>query len=218
MSDSPNMQTANLEQWLEAREALLEKEKAYTKMRDELSAQRQALPMLKVDKEYVFKTEQGDKSLPELFKERSQLLMYHFMYGDGWQATCIGCTQWAMSIDGTTQNYGNADARFLVVSNAPLEQLLEEKARRGWKFDWVSCFGTDFGMDFYSSAETPDVKSKQFGSQEVSFDRGENHGITSFYKDESDQVYLTYSCYNRGVEPMNGSFAYYDILKKGRQW
>ncbi len=218
MSKQPNYQSVNFDEWLAARDQLLQKEKELTKLRDELSQERQALPMLQIEKDYEFVTEDGAQSLSELFGEFNQLLIYHFMFGEGWQATCDGCTQWANSFDGTTQNYAAADARLIAVSNAPLDQLLAEKARRGWRFDWVSCAGSEFGFDFYSSAENPEVKSKQVGAQEVSFDRGENHAISALYKDAEGKIFLTYSCFNRGVEPMNGSFAYYDILKKGRQW
>ena len=213
-----NLNTTTFDEWVVARDELLQKEKELTKLRDELAKERQALPVVPIEKDYRFLTESGDQGLADLFGDHSQLLVYHFMYGEGWTMTCDGCTAWANALNGTTTSFSGADAKLVVCSNAPLDQLLEEKQRRGWDFEWVSDYGSDFGVDFYSSAENPEVKSKSVGQQTVYFDRGENHAISAFYKDETGRVYLTYSCFNRGVEPMNGAFAYYDVLKKGRQW
>ena len=189
-----------------------------TPKRDELAKQRQALPMVAIEKNYTLITESGEKSRAELFEGYSQRLIYHFMFGEGWSATCDGWTAWDNALNGATQSFSGADAKLLVYSNAPLSQLLAEKSRRGWLFAWVSDHGSDFGVEFFSLAESPDVTTKSVGNQTVHFDQGENHAISSFCKEDTGQVYLTYSCFNRGVEPMNGSCAYYDVLKKGWGW
>lgn len=202
-----NTNSVSFSDWLVSREALLEKEKAATKIGDELAKARQDMPMVKVEKDYRFVTERGEASLSDLFSDTSQLIVYHFMFGEGWESTCEGCTAWADAFNGTTSGFKNADANLIAISNAPLDQLVKEKLRRNWRFDWVSAYGSDFGVDFYASAESVETASTKVGNQEVFFDRGENHAISFFYKDESGQVFLTYNCFNRGVEPMNGSFA-----------
>lgn len=210
--------SVSYEEWLIARDALLVKEKALMRQMDEVAVERQALPRVQVEKAYTFVSESGECSLKSLFQDKSQLIVYHFMFGDDWDNTCGGCTEWANAFNGTTDKFAAADARLIAISSASIEKLNAEKQRRGWSFDWLSYGGGDFGVDFHGSSFDLSEESRQVGDQTVHFDRGENHGISVFEKDEAGVIYLTYSCFNRGVEPMNGAFSYYDLLPKGRQW
>ena len=210
------------ETWLKARAELLAKEKAHTQARAELAAARRELPWVKVDKAYEFIGPDGPVTLAELFKDRSQLAVYHLMFGPGWDAPCPGCTQWADALNGTTAAFGRADARLICVSRAPYAEIAEQRGKLGWGFTWVSSFGSDFNYDFHVSAlDTSGGSSATIGGeggQEVHFDRGENHGVSVFCKDEAGQIYHTYSAYNRGIEELNGAFGYFDMLPKGRAW
>ncbi len=210
------------ETWLKARAELLVREKAHTRARAELAAARRELPWVKVDKAYEFTGPDGPVTFAELFKDRSQLAVYHLMFGPGWEAPCPGCTQWANALNGTTRTFGPADARLICISRAPYPEIAEQKSRLGWGFSWVSSFGSEFNYDFHASALDTSGESAVAiggeGGEEVRFDRGENHGVSVFCKDEAGQIYHTYSAYNRGIEALNGAFGYYDLLPKGRPW
>ena len=210
--------------WLQARAELLEKEKSFTRARAELAETRRQLPWVKVDKDYRFQTPDGEKRLQDLFLDRSQLAIYHLMFGPGWSAPCIGCTQWANALDRTTGAFKQADARLIAVSRAPLEEIEAQKEKLGWTFTWASSFGSDFNYDYFASAADTEGTSYAYTGGEgvttgekVGFDRGENHGVSVFCR-EGDQVYHTYSAYNRGIEELNGAFGYFDLLPKGRAW
>ncbi|MGI9501486.1 MAG: DUF899 family protein, partial [Geminicoccaceae bacterium] len=140
---------ATREDWLKARLELLEEEKAFTRKRDELSRKRQALPMVPVDKDYLFAGPDGDESLADLFGPHSQLIVQHFMYGKGWGEGCPSCSFWADGFDGTTVHMQHRDASFVAVSNAPLEEIDSYKKRMGWTFKWISSFGSDFNRDYH---------------------------------------------------------------------
>ena len=209
-------------EWLKARTALLAQEKAFTRARAELAAARRKLPWVRVEKEYRFQTTEGAKSLGDLFLDRSQLAIYHLMFGPGWSAPCPGCTQWANALDRTTGAFGKADARLIAVSRAPLDEIAAQKEQLGWSFSWVSSHDSDFNFDFHVSAQdTSGQSDARIGGedgQRVEFDRGENHGVSVFFRDEDGAVYHTYSAYNRGIEELNGAFGYFDLLPKGRAW
>lgn len=207
------------EEWLAKREALLKLEKAHTQERERIAKLRQALPWVKVEKDYRFQNAQGELSLVDLFADRSQLVIYHLMFGTGWDAPCIGCSQWADALSGTTHQFKHADARVICVSRAPVAQLQPVQAERHWRFTWVSSLGSDFNLDYYASSDdlSEGYKTKA-GSQTVGFDRGENHGVSVFAKNDANEVFHTYSNYNRGIEELNGSMGYLDLLPKGRAW
>jgi predicted dithiol-disulfide oxidoreductase (DUF899 family) len=139
------------EEWLAARLALLEEEKELTRRSDELARQRQALPWVRVDKEYRFDTDEGSASLAELFKGRSQLLVYHFMFGPDYTAGCPSCSAIADGFDGSVVHLANHDVTLAVVSRAPLAKLDAYKRRMGWSFPWASSHGKDFNFDFNAS-------------------------------------------------------------------
>lgn len=206
------------EEWLAARQELLVQEKAHTRERARLAEARRDLPWVKVEKIYDFITEEGPMSLAELFLDQSQLVIYHFMFAPDWEKPCPGCTEWGEAMTGTTHRFPGTDARLIAVSRGPLEKLLVEKERRGWDFPWVSSADSDFNIDFHASAVEPQEETRQFGIEKVEFWHGENHGVSVFFKDENGAVYHTYSCYNRGIEAMNGAFGYYDVLPNGRPW
>ena len=204
--------------WLEARKALMEREKAHTRERAALAEARRALPRLRITKNYTFQGPTGELPLSDLFGDTSQLLVYHLMFGPGWTKPCIGCAQWANALNGTTDTFAAADATLIAVSRAPFEEMAAQQARLGWTFGWYSSFGSDFNYDFYASnKDTSKGATTDTGLEIVEFDRGENHGVSVFVKD-GDAIYHTYSAYNRGIEDLNGAFGYYDLLPKGRAW
>src|SRR5437879_3041914 len=147
----PSHTIVSKEKWLEARTAHLAREKEFTRLRDQLSAERRALPWVKVDKEYVFEGPKGKVTLAELFDGRSQLIVYHFMFGPGWQEGCPSCSFLADHIDGTAQHLAQRDVTLLAVSRAPLRQIEAFKKRMAWRFTWVSSYGTDCTVDSHVS-------------------------------------------------------------------
>ena len=204
-------------EWIEARKALLAKEKELTAARDLLSAERRALPWVKVEKTYVFGTPDGRRSLAELFNGRSQLLVYHFMLGPGAEEGCTSCSYLADHFDGAVIHLEQRDVAFVVVSRAPLAEIEVFKRRMGWRFPWVSSFGSDFNFDYHVSFRE-DQRDKNvdynYERQEVGSD--EMPGASVFYKDASGQVFHTYSAYARGLDILVGTYNFLDLTPKGR--
>lgn len=205
------------EEWLEARQALLEKEKAFTKLRDELSAERRQLPWTTVDKQYSFDSNEGEVTLSELFNGRSQLLIYHFMFGPDWEEGCPSCSFWADNYNGTVAHLNQRDISFAVVSRAPLQKLNAYKARMGWAFNWVSSFGSDFNFD-YQVSFTPEMaeNGRAIYNYRPINSEGEYPGLSVFYKGKDDTLYHTYSAYARGLDMLNGAYHHMDLMPKGR--
>ncbi|ETW98875.1 MAG: hypothetical protein ETSY1_17100 [Candidatus Entotheonella factor] len=207
------------EAWLEARQAYLLKEKEFTRLRDELSQQRRELPWVQVDKAYVFHGPNGRETLAELFDGRSQLLIYHFMFGPDWEEGCPSCSFWADHFDGMMIHLNHRDVTMLAVSRAPLEQLEAYKQRMGWTFKWVSSYETDFNYDYHVSFTPQELESGekyynyQMGSQ---FSAPEAPGVSVFYKDETGTIFHTYSCYARGLDILNSTYHHLDLVPKGR--
>ena len=206
------------DEWLAARQALLAKEKAFTKLRDELSAERRALPWVKVEKDYVFEGPRGKVALKDLFGSHSQLIVQHFMFHPDWQAGCKSCSFWADGFDGIVDHVEQRDVSFVAVSRAPYAKLAAFKKRMGWRFKWLSSAGSDFNHDFAVSFTQDDVKreakSYNFGTMRSSME--ELPGISVFFKDADGSVYRTYSCYARGLDMMNAAYQLLDLLPKGR--
>jgi predicted dithiol-disulfide oxidoreductase (DUF899 family) len=208
------------QEWLEARKALLAKEKEHTRQKDEITKQRQALPWVKVTKDYALTSSKGTKSLADLFGSNSQLITYHFMFGPDWEQPCKSCSFWADSYNGLTPHLAAQDIAFVAVSSAPIDRLLPFKERMGWDFEWVSSSGTDFNFD-YDVGFGPDrpenlSKSYNFGAmQNPHLD--EMHGTSVFAKDDDGTVYHTYSMYGRGLDVTNASYAYIDLPPNGRR-
>ena len=205
-------------EWLEARKALLVKEKAFTQQRDELSRLRRDLPWVAVDKDYRFETEEGAKSLGDLFGDKSQLVVYHFMFGPDWEAGCKSCSFWADNFDRSVVHLAQRDVRLLAVSRAPLDRLLEFRKRMGWRFEWVSSLGSDFNFD-YGVSFTPESRQRGqtfYNYRENGFSGGEAPGISVFFKNDDGSIYHSYSTYGRGLDMMNAAYHYLDLVPKGR--
>jgi predicted dithiol-disulfide oxidoreductase (DUF899 family) len=206
------------EQWQKERRKLLAEEKAHTRAGDRLAHARRELPWVRVEEDYHFTGSTGSLSLVDLFGIESQLIIYHLMFGVSWEEPCPGCSAWADAFNGTTDSFSNADAKLIAVSRAPIERLTETANKRGWTFTWVSSGGSDFNLHYGVSTNEEGQEKKDIGTEEIEFDRGENHGISVFVKEADGSIFHTYSCYNRGIEAMNGAFAYYDLLPYGRKW
>ena len=205
------------EEWLAARKAHLAKEKEFTRLRDELSKQRRELPWEMVDKSYVFEGPKGKESLAGLFGGRSQLMVYHFMMGPGWKEGCQSCSYLADHFDGMTIHLANRDVAFAVVSRAPFAEIEAFKKRMGWKFKWVSSFGSDFNYD-YQASSTPEETAKgevYYNYSMTPFPSDERPGASVFCKDETG-VFHTYSSYARGLDILVGTYNFLDLAPKGR--
>jgi len=206
------------DEWLAARKALLAKEKEFTRLRDSLNAERRALPWVKVDKPYIFDTPDGRQSLGDLFAGRSQLVTKHFMFGPDWTDGCVGCSFEMDHVEGALVHLEHHDVSYVVVSRAPLEKLEAFKRRMGWRFRWVSSFGSDFNYDFHVSFSPEQVASGKayynYELRDVGID--ELSGRSVFYRDEAGDIFHTYSSYARGGELFLGSYAVLDITPKGR--
>ncbi len=205
------------DEWLAARRALLAKEKEFTQLRDELSRQRRALPWVRVERAYLFDTPKGRKSLAQLFEGRSQLIVYHFMFGPDWDAGCRSCSFWADSFNGITAHLNQRDVTFVAVSRAPLRKLQAFATRLGWTFDWVSSLGNDFNFDFGVSFTPEVIASKRIPYNYALHQSlgAEMPGISVFFRDR-DEVLHTYSCYARGLDMLNTAYHYLDLTPRGR--
>ncbi|NMN73703.1 thioredoxin family protein [Rhizobium sp. 57MFTsu3.2] len=213
-------QVVSREEWLEARRALLLKEKEATHLRDKVNAERMALPWVKVDRNYIFDTPQGKKGFADLFDGRSQLLIYHFMLGPDWEAGCPGCSFLSDHVDGTLPHLNNHDVTWVAVSRAPLAKIEAYKKRMGWKFPWVSSFDNSFNFDYHVSFSPEDLaKDKVFYNFEAIDPANANHelpGLSAFYKNNAGEVFHTYSSYARGLEEAVGTLMILDRAPKGR--
>ena len=206
------------EEWLAARKQLLSKEKEFTRLRDRLSAERRELPWVRVDKQYVFDGPDGKETLADLFDGRSQLLVYHFMFGPGWEQGCPSCSFVSDHIDGANWHLPHRDVTLLAVSRAPLAEIEAFKQRMGWRFKWVSSYDNDFNHDFHVSF-TPDEMARgevYYNYTMTEFPSEEAPGLSAFYKDPSGAVFHTYSAYARGLDMLVGAYNYLDLAPKGR--
>lgn len=208
------------EEWLEARKALLASEKEQTKLRDRIRQQRLDMPWVKLDKTYRFDTPEGSKSLADLFDGRSQLIVYHFMFGPDWDAGCPGCSFFADHVDGMLVHLNHHDVTLVSVARAPLEKIEAYKRRMGWKFPFVSSFGSDFNFDFHVSFTPEELASGAVHYNYRETPRDEAHdelpGMSCFYRDETGAIYHTYSNYARGGEEMLGTMMTLDFAPLGR--
>jgi predicted dithiol-disulfide oxidoreductase (DUF899 family) len=205
-------------EWLRARRVHLENEKALTHQRDALARERRALPWVKVEKEYVFETPEGRRTLAQLFDGRSQLIVYHFMFGPTWEEGCPNCSFVVDHIDGMLPHLHVRDTTLMAISRAPVAAIEGFKRRMGWRFPWASSSGNDFNYDYHVSAREEDMAR---GTMEYNYQTGpieieDLPGASVFFKDEGGAVFHTYSCYTRGLDVLLGTYQYLDLTPKGR--
>lgn len=206
------------DEWLAARKAHLAKEKEFTKARDALSRQRRELPWVRVEKAYAFDGPDGRETLGDLFDGRTQLITYHFMLGPGWEQGCKSCSLLADHFDGAAVHLAQRDVTLVVVSRAPLAEIETFKKRMGWRFKWVSSFGSDFNHD-YQVSFTPDEMAKgsvYYNYQNQKFGSEEAPGASVFYRDGDGHIFHTYSSYGRGLDILIGAYNFLDLVPKGR--
>jgi predicted dithiol-disulfide oxidoreductase (DUF899 family) len=207
------------DKWLDARKALLAKERALTHELDELRTERRQLPWVRLEKSYEFEGPYGGVALGDLFRERSQLAIYHFMLTPGSDKICSGCSLIADHIDAARQHFEQADLAFAAVSRAPLEQIEAVKQRMGWSFPWVSSYASDFNFDF-GVYFTPDDRAAgrafyNYGLTPI-LQSPDMFGASVFARDKEGSVFHTYSTYHRGAELLIGAFNWLDLTPKGR--
>jgi predicted dithiol-disulfide oxidoreductase (DUF899 family) len=216
-----NHEVVSPELWRQRRKQLLEREKELTRLRDEIARQRRELPWEEVTKDYVFDGSDGNETLDQLFGGKSQLIVYHFMFGPGWKEGCVGCSFLADHLDGALQHVEQKDIAFVVVSRAPRAEIEAFKKRMGWNFKWVSSSGSDFNYDYHVSFTPEEVAS---GSIDYNYDRRggaflseDMSGTSVFYKNAEGTLFHTYSSYARGGEQLLGSYSLIDLTPKGRE-
>lgn len=211
-------------EWLAARKALLAREKEFTRQRDALSAERRTLPLVKVEKNYIFDGPSGKVTLQDLFGSQAQLIVYHFMFDPAWEQGCSGCSYFMDNLSGGLVHLGARQTAFTAVSRAPLAKLEAFKNRMGWSFPWVSSFSNDFNRDFqvtldpdhpgyeynYASAESLIAAGK------LCTPRGEMPGLSVFLR-EGDEIYHSYSTYQRGLDIEMNTYNLLDLTPLGRQ-
>jgi predicted dithiol-disulfide oxidoreductase (DUF899 family) len=204
------------QEWLDARRALLAKEKELTRQHDALARERQQLPWERVEKEYIFETSEGKKTLRDLFGDKSQLLIYHFMFGPEWEQGCPSCSMATDTMDANYVHLTQRDSAFALVSRAPMERIEPFKKRLGWSVPWASSFGSDFNYDFAVSSAKEGLQENWYNFGTSSHPAEEAPGLSAFYKDEDGVIYHTYSTYGRGLEGILGVYALLDVAPKGR--
>jgi predicted dithiol-disulfide oxidoreductase (DUF899 family) len=214
--DTPKI--VSQDEWLSARKELLVQEKLLTRQRDEVDRQRRKLPWVRVEKTYFFTGPDGNQSLVDLFDGRSQLIVSHFMLGPGWNEGCVGCSFRSDHVDGSLPHLEHHDVSFVTISRAPFPEIEAFRRRMGWRFRWLSSFGSDFNYDFHVSFTPEEIatgkvyynyENRPFVSEELS-------GLSVFYKNESNDVFHTYSTFGRGDEMVDTTYMYLDLTPKGR--
>ena len=213
-----NRKVVSQKQWLVARKKFLTEEKKFSKLRDKINLQRRKLPWVKIEKEYIFDWPAGKVTLGDLFAGKSQLIIYHLMFGPGWGEACEHCSFWADHFDSVNFHIGQRDTTFAVVSRAPLAEIEPFKKRMGWKFNWVSSFNTDFNFDFNVSFTPEQRRSGKavYNYAPSEMDADEREGVSAFYRDANGDIYHTYSSYERGIDLMNTTYNFLDLTAKGR--
>lgn len=215
---SPRHAVASREEWLKARTALLAREKELTRQRDELSRQQRALPWVRIDKEYVFDAPEGKVTLAGLFDGRSQLFIKHFMHAPGQPGQCVGCSLEVDHVEGILSHLQNHDVAYVAVARAPIKEIEAVRRRMGWKFRWVSSYWSDFNYDFHVSFTPEEIAAGRafFNFEHQHPGMEDRSGDSVFFKDESGQIFHTYSTYGRGGEEFLGIYRILDLMPKGR--
>ena len=218
MRNLDNHRIVSKDEWLAARSALLKKEKEFTLLRDKLGQQQRDMPWVLVDEEYLFDGPNGKQTLSDLFDERSQLIVYHFMYDPNWDAGCPSCSFWADNFNGIVVHLNQRDVTMIAVSKAPYSKIGEYKKRMGWNFKWVSSYDNDFNFDYHVSFTPEELSKKKAFYNYILQDTHspEREGVSVFYKDTAGHVFHTYSAYARGIDLLNVAYHYLDLVPKGR--
>jgi len=206
------------EEWLAARTALLIKEKALTRQRDQLSAEQRALPWVKIEKDYVFDGPSGKVTLAQLFVGRSQLFIKHFMMGPGATHQCVGCSLEVDHIEGILEHLENHDVSYVAVARAPIEEIEAVRKRMGWRLPWVSSYHSDFNYDFNVSFTPAQLAAKNayYNFQDTDPGVEDLSGDSVFFKDDAGRIFHTYSVFGRGGEGFLGIYGIFDVMPKGR--
>jgi len=214
----PPHRVVSREEWIEARKAHLDHEKEYTRARDRLSAERRALPWVRVDKAYSFDGPNGQVTLADLFKGRSQLVVQHFMFAPDWDEGCKSCSFWADGFERIIPHLAAHDTTLVAISRAPLQKLNAFRQRMGWTFDWLSSAGNDFNYDFAVSFTPEQIKSgaARYNFGTAGWGSEEAPGLSVFYRDERSDIFYTYSTFARGLDMMNAAYHYLDLTPLGR--
>jgi predicted dithiol-disulfide oxidoreductase (DUF899 family) len=205
-------------EWIEARKALLQEEKEFTRARDALSRERQQLPWERVEKDYAFDGPRGKESLSNLFGGQSQLIVYHFMFGPDWEEGCKSCSFLADHFNPAIVHLRARDVAMVAVSRAPLTKLEAFRKRMGWDFKWVSSFENDFNSDYGVTFTEGEIDSgdADYNYKRQSFPSTEAPGASVFFKDADGEIYHTYSVYQRGLDMFITAYHYLDMVPKGR--
>ena len=213
-----DIRIASRDDWLIERKALLQREKDFSRERDRLSAARRELPWVLVENDYQFEGENGPESLADLFSGKSQLVIYHFMYGADWSEGCKSCSFWIDNFDGIAAHLGERDTALVLISKAPLNTLLKFRSRMGWNLPWVSAENTDFNEDYGVTFSPDDMQAGEvtYNFRQTKLGSGEMPGVSVFTKDADGRVYHTYSTYARGLDMLNGAYHILDLTPKGR--
>jgi len=216
--DIENHRLVSREEWVRARMALLEKEKDFTRLGDELSRQRRELPWVKLEKPYSFEGPRGKETLSDAFDGRRQLVVYHFMFGPDWEAGCPHCSFWADNFNEIIVHLNQRDVTMVAVSRAPYAKLAAYEKRMGWSFKWLSSGGSDFNFDFGVSFSPEQMESKTaiYNYRDGNPGSSEREGVSVFYKNRKNDVFHTYSAYARGIDVLNTAYHYLDLAPKGR--
>jgi predicted dithiol-disulfide oxidoreductase (DUF899 family) len=219
MSTMKSPRIVSREEWLDARKALMATEKELTRFRDQLAAERRALPWVKVEKQYVFDAPQGTVTLADLFDGRSQLFVKHFMLGPGQVGQCVGCSLEVDHIEGALVHLQNHDVSYAVVARAPIEEIEAVRKRMGWRFTWVSSYRSDFNHDFHVSFTPEEIAAGRafYNYEYVNPGLEDRSGDSVFFKDDAGQIFHTYSTYGRGGEEFLGLYRYLDVTPRGRR-
>lgn len=204
--------------WIAARLSLLAKEKELSRRREALAQERRDLPWERVEKTYVFAGPGGKESLSDLFGKRSQLVVYQFMFAPEWDAGCPHCSFWADHYDGMGPHLAQRDVSFVVASRAPLDRIEPFRKRMGWRFKWVSSAGTDYHYDFQASFRPEDIETGTlyYNYAKVPMRMTDREGISVFLKDPKGRIFHTYSTYARGIDMVNGTYQFLDLVPRGR--
>jgi len=206
------------EEWIAARRELLKKEKEATRLNDLLSAERRQLPWVKVTKNYVFDAPGGKVTLADLFAGRTQLAIYHFMFGPDWEEGCPSCSFVSDHFDGTLPHLAARDVTLVAVSRAPLPKIEAFKKRMGWRFNWVSSYRGEFNADFHVSFTKEEMAQGKvdYNYTMQEFPSAEAPGLSVFAKDAAGGIFHTYSTYGRGLDLLMGTYRILDLVPKGR--